>query len=52
VHPVGSYYTDLSRCTVNKTLNLYMYLFQVSFNIIFPFTTMPAVWCLTVMWCD
>jgi len=22
VHPVGSYCTDISRCTVNKTLNL------------------------------
>ena len=21
MHPVGSYYTDISRCTVNKTLN-------------------------------
>jgi len=25
-----------------------MYLFLVSFNIIFPFTTMPAVWCLNI----
>jgi len=22
VHPVGSHYTDMSRCTVNKTLNI------------------------------
>jgi len=24
VHLVGSYYTDISRCTVNKTLNMYL----------------------------
>jgi len=26
VHPVGSYFTDISRCTVNKTSNLPDYL--------------------------
>jgi len=33
MHPVGSYYTEISRCTVNKTLNLKMeaaYFFKIS----------------------
>ena len=52
MHPVRPYCTDVTRCTVSKTLNLYTYLFQVILNIIFPFTTLPAVWCLTFMWWD